>query len=361
MGPSAGSAEEARWASWSWPRTGHARRLARSSRGRRACARPSASAWRRTSRSPSPGGPAHADLQRRLLADLRRQAPRLDGPGLLGVLGVGVAGHRRVVRARAARARPRSSRTSGCSWTGNGYLEETFFTFSFSPIRDEIGRRRRPVPPGDRDDRQDAERAPHARACATSRGRTGKALTVRAALRCALDRMGGDELDLPFVLVYETASWPTATLAGQRRRRRRCGRRARCAGRARARPGLAAGRGDPDARAGARVDFRPDSARVRRRVAGALSRAPLGRGACCPSRRPAHRRRWRCDRGGQRAAADQRGLPQLLRPAGGGRDDRRRAARRPTRTRRSASRRWRSSIAPRPRSSATSATSSERR
>ncbi|CUS35032.1 hypothetical protein COMA2_20049 [Candidatus Nitrospira nitrificans] len=30
-----------------------------------------------------------------------------------------------------------------------GYLEETFFTFSFSPIRDESGRHRRPVPSGD--------------------------------------------------------------------------------------------------------------------------------------------------------------------------------------------------------------------
>src|SRR5260370_18301550 len=43
----------------------------------------------------------------------------------------------------------------------NGYLEETCFTFSFSPIRDETGGRRWPVPSGDRDHEQDAERAAH--------------------------------------------------------------------------------------------------------------------------------------------------------------------------------------------------------
>ena len=49
---------------------------------------------------------------------------------------------------------------------------------------------------------------------ATWPGGRGSQPSVRAALRSALDSMGGDELDLPFVLIYDTTSWPTATLLG---------------------------------------------------------------------------------------------------------------------------------------------------
>ena len=73
-----------------------------------------------------------------------------------------------------------------------------------------VGRRRRPVPPGHRDDRQDAERAAHAPLARPRR--TDGQVALGSTRRCAraLDRWAADELDLPFVLFYETASWRTA-------------------------------------------------------------------------------------------------------------------------------------------------------
>ncbi len=95
----------------------------------------------------------------------------------------------------------------------HGYLEETFFTFSFSPIRDEsggVGGLFHPVT----ETTANMLSQRRMRLLRDVAGRTGKLLSVPAALRSALESMGGDELDLPFVLIYETTSWPTATLLG---------------------------------------------------------------------------------------------------------------------------------------------------
>ncbi|MGQ0481873.1 MAG: SpoIIE family protein phosphatase [Pseudonocardia sp.] len=54
------------------------------------------------------------------------------------MLGVGLAGHRRGLRQRARRS-GRLSEQCRIFLDRRGYLEETFFTFSFSPIRDESG------------------------------------------------------------------------------------------------------------------------------------------------------------------------------------------------------------------------------
>ncbi|HVT08114.1 MAG TPA: ATP-binding protein [Polyangia bacterium] len=95
----------------------------------------------------------------------------------------------------------------------HGYLEETFFTFSFSPIRDEsggVGGLFHPVT----ETTANMLSQRRMRLLRDVAARTGKSLSVRVALRSALESMGADELDLPFVLVYETAGWPTATLLG---------------------------------------------------------------------------------------------------------------------------------------------------
>ncbi|MES1210102.1 MAG: HAMP domain-containing sensor histidine kinase, partial [Pseudomonadota bacterium] len=95
----------------------------------------------------------------------------------------------------------------------HGYLEETFFTFSFSPIRDEsggVGGLFHPVT----ETTANMLSQRRMRLLRDVAGRTGKSLSVRAALRSALEAMSSDELDLPFVLVYDTESWPTATLVG---------------------------------------------------------------------------------------------------------------------------------------------------
>ena len=95
----------------------------------------------------------------------------------------------------------------------HGYLEETFFTFSFSPIRDEsggVGGLFHPVT----ETTANMLSQRRMRLLRDVVGRTGKSLSVPVALRSALESMGADELDLPFVLVYETAAWPTATLLG---------------------------------------------------------------------------------------------------------------------------------------------------
>src|SRR5437867_7813809 len=55
------------------------------------------------------GAKTHSDLQRRLLADLRREAPEFDGPVLQRMLGLGLAGHRR--GAGTGGGRPRTPAT----------------------------------------------------------------------------------------------------------------------------------------------------------------------------------------------------------------------------------------------------------
>lgn len=83
----------------------------------------------------------------------------------------------------------------------NGYLEETFFTFSFSPIRDEtggIGGLFHPVTEttakmlGERRTRELRDLA----------ARTGKARTSEAAFTLAAQTLGEFDLDLPFAMFY---------------------------------------------------------------------------------------------------------------------------------------------------------------
>lgn len=84
----------------------------------------------------------------------------------------------------------------------NGYLEETFFTFSFSPIRDEsgnIGGLFHPVT--EQTDKMLSER--RTRALRDLAVRTGKAKTIQDAFTVSVQTLSEFELDLPFVLFYQ--------------------------------------------------------------------------------------------------------------------------------------------------------------
>ena len=83
----------------------------------------------------------------------------------------------------------------------NGYLEETFFTFSFSPIRDEsggVGGLFHPVT--ETTSRMLAER--RTRTLRDIADRTGKAQTVEETFTLAAQTLADADLDLPFVLFY---------------------------------------------------------------------------------------------------------------------------------------------------------------
>src|SRR5205807_1616403 len=83
----------------------------------------------------------------------------------------------------------------------NGYLEETFFTFSFSPIRDEtggVGGLFHPVT--ETTAKMLGER--RARALRDLAARTGKARTSEEALEFAAQALSEHNLDVPFVLFY---------------------------------------------------------------------------------------------------------------------------------------------------------------
>ena len=83
----------------------------------------------------------------------------------------------------------------------NGYLEETFFTFSFSPIRDEsgeIGGLFHPVT--ETTATMLSER--RTKALRDLASRTAKAASVEEACRIASEVMTEAELDLPFALLY---------------------------------------------------------------------------------------------------------------------------------------------------------------
>src|SRR5712691_6094251 len=83
----------------------------------------------------------------------------------------------------------------------NGYLEETFFTFSFSPIRDEtggVGGLFHPVT--ETTTKMVGERRTHA--LRDLAARTGKAKTSEEALTLAAETLSESDLDLPFVLFY---------------------------------------------------------------------------------------------------------------------------------------------------------------
>jgi PAS domain S-box-containing protein len=95
-----------------------------------------------------------------------------------------------------------------------GYLEETFFTFSFSPIRDEsggVGGLFHPVT--DLTQQTLVER--RLTILRTVADRTVNAKTVEEASFLVLDTLKEFELDLPFVLLYSlTADGKEATLEG---------------------------------------------------------------------------------------------------------------------------------------------------
>src|SRR2546427_7310003 len=83
----------------------------------------------------------------------------------------------------------------------NGYLEETFFTFSFSPIRDEtggVGGLFHPVT--ETTSRMLSER--RTRALRDLSARTGKAQTLDEVLTLSAETLSEFELDVPFALFY---------------------------------------------------------------------------------------------------------------------------------------------------------------
>jgi signal transduction histidine kinase len=83
----------------------------------------------------------------------------------------------------------------------NGYLEETFFTFSFSPIRDEtggVGGLFHPVT--ETTTKMVGER--RTRLLRDLAARAGKAKTTEEALRVAAQTMSEFDLDLPFAMFY---------------------------------------------------------------------------------------------------------------------------------------------------------------
>jgi len=83
----------------------------------------------------------------------------------------------------------------------NGYLEETFFTFSFSPIRDEsggVGGLFHPVT--ETTSQMLNER--RTRALRDLAARAGKAQSVEESFRLAAETLSDCALDLPFVLFY---------------------------------------------------------------------------------------------------------------------------------------------------------------
>jgi len=83
----------------------------------------------------------------------------------------------------------------------NGYLEETFFTFSFSPIRDEtggVGGLFHPVT--ETTSRMLSER--RTKGLRDLAARSGKAQSIEEACGLAAQTLGEYELDIPFVLLY---------------------------------------------------------------------------------------------------------------------------------------------------------------
>ncbi len=94
----------------------------------------------------------------------------------------------------------------------NGYLEETFFTFSFSPIRDEsgsIGGLFHPVT--EVTGQMLSER--RTQALRDLSARTSKAKTIDEAFALAAESIGKNSLDVPFALLYRLSpDQKTATL-----------------------------------------------------------------------------------------------------------------------------------------------------
>jgi signal transduction histidine kinase len=82
----------------------------------------------------------------------------------------------------------------------NGYLEETFFTFSFSAIRDETGVVGLFHPVTETTERMLSER--RTRTLRDLAARAGKARTMEEAFTLAAQTLSDCQLDLPFVLFY---------------------------------------------------------------------------------------------------------------------------------------------------------------
>jgi len=82
----------------------------------------------------------------------------------------------------------------------NGYLEETFFTFSFSPIRDETGVAGLFHPVTETTGRMLSERRTGALRDLVAH--TGKAQTMEEACVLAAQTLSGYQLDLPFLVFY---------------------------------------------------------------------------------------------------------------------------------------------------------------
>src|SRR5438309_6429098 len=82
----------------------------------------------------------------------------------------------------------------------NGYLEETFFTFSFSPIRDDAGVAGLFHPVTETTSRMLSER--RTRALRDLAARAGKAQTIEQACTLAAQTLSEYQLDLPFALFY---------------------------------------------------------------------------------------------------------------------------------------------------------------
>src|ERR1700684_1164168 len=82
----------------------------------------------------------------------------------------------------------------------NGYLEETFFTFSFSPIRDETGVAGLFHPVTETTSRMLSER--RTRALRDLAARTGNALKPKDVCTLAAQTLSDYQTDLPFALFY---------------------------------------------------------------------------------------------------------------------------------------------------------------
>src|ERR1043166_6874363 len=87
----------------------------------------------------------------------------------------------------------------------NGYLEETFFTFSFSPIRDETGGGGGLFHPVTENTGKMVG-PPRTGALRDLAGRAGKAQTGEDALVLAAKTLSESELDIPFALLYVVES-----------------------------------------------------------------------------------------------------------------------------------------------------------
>ncbi len=94
----------------------------------------------------------------------------------------------------------------------SGYLEETYYTFSYSPIRDEMGR-----PHGIFDAcTETTPRVLSERRLKTLRELTMEARTAEDAARLCAEILGHNQRDIPFVLVYLLdEAGKTLNLAGQ--------------------------------------------------------------------------------------------------------------------------------------------------